>query len=50
MPSTAQVTGIRRTQLRIDTPVAPPTWALLERELIRANNRACEEFFRYYFD
>ncbi|MCC6456407.1 MAG: hypothetical protein IT328_15740 [Caldilineaceae bacterium] len=45
-----QVTGIRRTQLRIDTPVAPPTWALLERELIRANNRACEEFFNYYFD
>jgi hypothetical protein len=45
-----QVTGIRRTQLRIDTPVAPPAWALLERELIRANNRACEEFFNYYFD
>jgi hypothetical protein len=47
---TSQVTGIRRTQLRLDTPVAPPTWALLERELIRANNRACEEFFHYYFD
>jgi hypothetical protein len=46
----SQVTGIRRTQLRIETPVAPPTWALLERELIRANNRACEEFFNYYFD
>jgi hypothetical protein len=45
-----QVTGIRRTQLRIDTPVAPPTWALLERELLRANNRACEEFFNYLFD
>src|SRR3954449_11785095 len=45
-----QVTGIRRTELRIETPVAPPTWALLERELLRANNRACEEFFNYYFD
>lgn len=45
-----QVTGIRRTQLRLETPVAPPAWALLERELLRANNRACEEFFNYYFD
>ena len=45
-----QVTGFRRTQLRIDTPVAPPTWALLERELLRANSRACEEFFNYLFD
>lgn len=50
MPSSAQVTGRERTQLRIETPVAPPTWALLERELIRANNPACEEFFNYYFD
>ena len=45
-----QVTGFQRTQLRIDTPVAPPTWALLERELLRANSRACEEFFNYLFD
>ncbi len=45
-----QVTGIRRTQLRIDTPVAPPTWALLERELLRANGNACEKFFKYLFD
>src|SRR4051794_16590414 len=45
-----RVTGIQRTQLRIETPVAPPTWALLERELIRANNQACEEFYNYYFD
>lgn len=50
MPGQADVTGYRRTQLRIDTPVAPPTWALLERELIRANDRACEVFFDYYFD
>jgi hypothetical protein len=45
-----QFTGVRRTQLRIDTPVAPPEWALLERELLRANNRACQAFFDYYFD
>ena len=36
--------------LSIDTPVAPPEWALLERELIRANTVACTEFFQKYFD
>ena len=45
-----QVTGTRRTQLQIATPQAPPTWALLERELLAANSRACQEFFDYYFD
>ena len=28
----------------------PPDWALLERELLRANTAACEEFFGGYFD
>ena len=36
--------------VRLDTPLAPPGWALLERELLRANARACEEFFARYFD
>jgi hypothetical protein len=36
--------------VRIDSPMSPPTWALLERELLRANTAACEEFFRKYFD
>jgi hypothetical protein len=36
--------------LTIETPVAPPEWALLERELIRANTAACQEFFARYFD
>jgi hypothetical protein len=36
--------------LRVETPVEPPTWALLERELIRAQSTACEEFFHHYFD
>ena len=42
-----------RTQdvsLEIDTPLPPPAWALLERELIRANTNACREFFNKYFD
>jgi hypothetical protein len=30
--------------------MSPPTWALLERELIRANTAACKEFFSRYFD
>lgn len=38
------------TSLTIDTPLPPPAWALLERELLVANTRACEEFFARYFD
>jgi hypothetical protein len=30
--------------------MAPTAWALLERELIRANTAACKEFFAKYFD
>ena len=36
--------------LNIDTPMSPPGWALLERELLRANADACEGFFAKYFD
>jgi hypothetical protein len=36
--------------VRIEKPMLPPSWALLERELLRANARACEEFFARYFD
>jgi hypothetical protein len=36
--------------ITIDTPMPPPAWALLERELMRANTRACQEFFDRYFD
>lgn len=34
----------------ISEPMTPPHWALLQRELIRANTAACEEFFARYFD
>jgi hypothetical protein len=34
----------------IQTPLSPPAWALLERELLRANTDACREFFDRYFD
>lgn len=39
-----------RVMLSIDSPVAPPYWALLERELISAQAQACEEFYAHYFD
>lgn len=36
--------------LNVSTPMAPPTWALLQRELLRANAEACEVFYNRYFD
>jgi hypothetical protein len=36
--------------LAVKTPTAPPHWALLERELLRACTAACREFHGRYFD
>ena len=36
--------------IEIDQPMSPPTWALLERELLKANAAACQEFSRRYHD
>ncbi len=36
--------------ITIDTSMAPPEWALLEREVLRQSARACEEFYARYFD
>ena len=33
-----------------DSPMSPPTWALLQRDLLKANADACEEFYNRYFD
>lgn len=38
------------TVIHIDTPMPPLGWALLEREVLKANAEACEEFFNKYFD
>jgi len=37
-------------KISIETPMPPPGWALLERELLKANTAACQEFFEKYFD
>jgi len=34
----------------ISTPMEPPEWALLERELLRANTEACVKFWERYFN
>jgi len=39
-----------QTTLVITTPMTPPAWALLERELLRANSEACERFAAKYLD
>jgi hypothetical protein len=36
--------------IEISTSAPPAEWALLERELLRANTEACREFFAKYFD
>ncbi len=42
--------GRGQTTIRVATPMPPPVWAVLERELLRANARACADFFAKYFD
>ncbi len=38
------------TVVSISTPMTPPEWALLEREVLRANAAACRLFYKRYFD
>lgn len=38
------------SQMTITSPMTPPHWALLERELMRAQSAACQEFYDHYFD
>lgn len=41
---------VHAQEIRVTTPMTPPAWALLEREVLRANAAACQEFFHKYFD
>jgi len=45
LPTTHQNSAIL-----VQTPTIPPTWALLERELLKAQTAACEKIFAKYFD
>lgn len=36
--------------LLVNTPLSPPAWALLQRQLLDANAKACREFYAKYFD
>lgn len=38
------------TTLTITTPMPPPAWALLQKESLKAQSRACEYFYDRYFD
>jgi len=40
----------RETIIDVMTPLAAPAWALLERQLLEAQSRACEQFYDRYFD
>jgi hypothetical protein len=42
--------GAAAARLTVSTPMAPPDWALLQRELLRANAEACQAFYARYFD
>ena len=48
--NSTQPTGVALNRIAVDQPMPPPDWALLERELLKANTAACEEFFGRYFD
>jgi hypothetical protein len=37
-------------KLTIASPMSPPTWALLQRQLLAANSAACREYYAKYFD
>jgi hypothetical protein len=38
------------TAITVDSPMPPPTWALMERQLLDANSRAAERFAEKYVD
>jgi hypothetical protein len=46
------ITAVAAAQpaVRVETPMVPPAWALLERELLKYNSLAVEEFARKYVD
>lgn len=50
LPSLSGFAAAEPVVLSVETPMSPPAWALLERELLRANAAACRQFYQRYFD
>lgn len=51
LPGWAPLTAFgQTTAIHIDSPMTPPAWAVMERQLLEANEVACREFFARYFD
>src|SRR5262249_10853590 len=48
----ATLTGVTAAEVtvRIETPMRPLQWAILERQLLTDHVPACREFFKRYFD
>ncbi len=44
------VLAFAQSAIRIDTPMAPPDWALMQRSLLDANSRSVEAFADRYID
>ena len=50
LPGQTAVPAAPAVAIQIETPMAPPRWAILERQLLAANVPAAREFFQKYFD
>ncbi len=46
----AALAAVAQPAVRIDKPVSPPAWALLERELLKQSSLACDRFANKYLD
>src|SRR5689334_15707496 len=42
--------AVAQVALKVETPMSPPAWALMERALLEANSRAVEAFAEKYID
>ncbi|MEJ7607812.1 MAG: hypothetical protein WKF37_16455 [Bryobacteraceae bacterium] len=48
--ATGSVAWAQEPSVTISTPMSPPAWALLERQLLKANSKAAEHFGAKYVD
>jgi hypothetical protein len=42
--------ALAQNKVNIKTPMTPPEWAMLERQLLEANSSAIAEFYNHFFD